>query len=458
MSFYSKQLAHDDHDSIYNIDSYWVLLVLSPIVYSLCSCAIFIVCTMKHYINNDNNRHHSVAANQNSTINTSNFTIPQKLLFLSYKFNHKSSLLLSSYLSLTIQLLILVAVLVYGWNEHCGGASGIILHWLLCMRIATLLLSYRITANQLNTNNHLYNIPLSDKAAQLGWCGIVYCVVGIVPIVYKPLYTECSINAPYLHHTLLGVVGIALVQIMVVAVLLCIMYKIKHSIQVQSNGINNNPIPTTYQSGDNAESSDTSPHQLVHTPTTSNVSQQLTIIMIRCVLRHLLIGLVVAPQLLDCQLDESDPLCGLELTYLPVTPYDTMMTDPTDVNDTCCSICLTDYINGDSIKQLSCTHKFHSSCLDHWLSIRSNCAMCRSNVSIMAMLDHCSIYSVLFNRPPHDNSTSNNYNDSVHIAINTQPQQCDLHDITPATPLGSTSTPRRYRTLDQHTGELSTVA
>ncbi|XP_021839725.1 RING-H2 finger protein ATL22-like [Spinacia oleracea] len=44
-----------------------------------------------------------------------------------------------------------------------------------------------------------------------------------------------------------------------------------------------------------------------------------------------------------------------------------------------CSICLSDYIPGDTLKILpDCLHRFHVDCIDLWLSNRATCPVCRT--------------------------------------------------------------------------------
>src|SRR3989338_202180 len=45
-----------------------------------------------------------------------------------------------------------------------------------------------------------------------------------------------------------------------------------------------------------------------------------------------------------------------------------------------CSICLQSFVPSDSIRLLKCTHYYHSSCLDTWLSQNKHCPLCRQSV------------------------------------------------------------------------------
>ncbi|XP_059664168.1 NEP1-interacting protein-like 2 [Cornus florida] len=46
-----------------------------------------------------------------------------------------------------------------------------------------------------------------------------------------------------------------------------------------------------------------------------------------------------------------------------------------------CTICLEDFKNGDNVRILpSCRHRFHSHCIDEWLSRHGSCPVCREDV------------------------------------------------------------------------------
>ncbi|RKP05620.1 hypothetical protein THASP1DRAFT_19586, partial [Thamnocephalis sphaerospora] len=42
-----------------------------------------------------------------------------------------------------------------------------------------------------------------------------------------------------------------------------------------------------------------------------------------------------------------------------------------------CSICLADYEEGETLRQLQCHHYFHQSCVDQWLHINAHCPVCK---------------------------------------------------------------------------------
>ncbi|GJP51076.1 hypothetical protein CLOM_g10245 [Closterium sp. NIES-68] len=43
-----------------------------------------------------------------------------------------------------------------------------------------------------------------------------------------------------------------------------------------------------------------------------------------------------------------------------------------------CTVCLCDFDEGDLVRSLPpCAHRFHVSCIDHWLAVRTTCPVCR---------------------------------------------------------------------------------
>jgi hypothetical protein len=50
------------------------------------------------------------------------------------------------------------------------------------------------------------------------------------------------------------------------------------------------------------------------------------------------------------------------------------------VEDRECAICLCPYEDEQPIKRLFCRHHYHSPCIDQWLSTKSTCPLCNSNV------------------------------------------------------------------------------
>ncbi|XP_008820595.1 E3 ubiquitin-protein ligase RNF6 isoform X2 [Nannospalax galili] len=45
-----------------------------------------------------------------------------------------------------------------------------------------------------------------------------------------------------------------------------------------------------------------------------------------------------------------------------------------------CSVCISDYVTGNKLRQLPCMHEFHIHCIDRWLSENCTCPVCRQSV------------------------------------------------------------------------------
>jgi Ring finger domain len=49
-------------------------------------------------------------------------------------------------------------------------------------------------------------------------------------------------------------------------------------------------------------------------------------------------------------------------------------------NQKTCNICLEDFVVGDSMRKLECSHAFHESCIDNWLARVSSCPICKKEI------------------------------------------------------------------------------
>uniref|UniRef100_A0AAZ3STC0 RING-type E3 ubiquitin transferase n=1 Tax=Oncorhynchus tshawytscha TaxID=74940 RepID=A0AAZ3STC0_ONCTS len=45
-----------------------------------------------------------------------------------------------------------------------------------------------------------------------------------------------------------------------------------------------------------------------------------------------------------------------------------------------CSVCITEYAEGNKLRKLPCSHEYHVHCIDRWLSENSTCPICRRAV------------------------------------------------------------------------------
>lgn len=48
--------------------------------------------------------------------------------------------------------------------------------------------------------------------------------------------------------------------------------------------------------------------------------------------------------------------------------------------DAVCCICLTKYEDNDQLRELPCSHFFHTQCVDKWLKINATCPLCKSEI------------------------------------------------------------------------------
>ncbi|KAM0933406.1 putative transcription factor C2H2 family [Dioscorea sansibarensis] len=48
--------------------------------------------------------------------------------------------------------------------------------------------------------------------------------------------------------------------------------------------------------------------------------------------------------------------------------------------DAVCCICLAKYVDNDELRELPCTHFFHTECVDKWLKINASCPLCKFEV------------------------------------------------------------------------------
>ncbi|KAL5470829.1 hypothetical protein EMCRGX_G028857 [Ephydatia muelleri] len=55
----------------------------------------------------------------------------------------------------------------------------------------------------------------------------------------------------------------------------------------------------------------------------------------------------------------------------------------------CCPICIEDFVLREKIVQCPCNHGYHRECLQHWLSVHSECPICKAAV-VSSTQEHCS--------------------------------------------------------------------
>ncbi len=54
-----------------------------------------------------------------------------------------------------------------------------------------------------------------------------------------------------------------------------------------------------------------------------------------------------------------------------------------------CSICTNNYVSRESLRELSCDHKFHKDCIDKWFEQNETCPLCGKNCFIKTDCKNC---------------------------------------------------------------------
>lgn len=80
------------------------------------------------------------------------------------------------------------------------------------------------------------------------------------------------------------------------------------------------------------------------------------------------------------------PSTGLDETLISKITLCKYKRGDASVHTTDCSVCLGEFRDGESLRLLpKCSHAFHQQCIDKWLKSHSNCPLCRSNITFMAV-------------------------------------------------------------------------
>ncbi|XP_004306138.1 PREDICTED: E3 ubiquitin-protein ligase RING1-like [Fragaria vesca subsp. vesca] len=61
---------------------------------------------------------------------------------------------------------------------------------------------------------------------------------------------------------------------------------------------------------------------------------------------------------------------------------ETMSTVIVTEEGTDCSICLESFKVSGEAKEMACTHRFHSDCIENWLRMRASCPLCRFTMPV----------------------------------------------------------------------------
>ncbi|XP_020572721.1 receptor homology region, transmembrane domain- and RING domain-containing protein 1-like [Phalaenopsis equestris] len=97
-----------------------------------------------------------------------------------------------------------------------------------------------------------------------------------------------------------------------------------------------------------------------------------------------------------------------------------------------CAICLEDYSVGEQLRILPCCHKFHSSCVDAWLtSWRTFCPVCKRDARMAMMNPPASESTPLFTPAAASSPILSSFRSSFHSSVAASPSA--------AIPIGSTA-------------------
>lgn len=69
------------------------------------------------------------------------------------------------------------------------------------------------------------------------------------------------------------------------------------------------------------------------------------------------------------------------INTIPRKTYSASENEAGEGNQDCCPICLAEYVEGDELRVLPCSHFMHARCLDAWLVNNPSCPSCRYSLS-----------------------------------------------------------------------------
>ncbi|CAI5476187.1 unnamed protein product [Closterium sp. Yama58-4] len=92
-----------------------------------------------------------------------------------------------------------------------------------------------------------------------------------------------------------------------------------------------------------------------------------------------------------------------------------------------CTVCLSDFNEMELVRSLPCAHRFHVSCIDHWLADRTTCPVCRVDLSTAAASDVTLVKSVTTERKVKDEIDC--------LAVRSNVPVCVINDVKVAPPV-----------------------
>lgn len=95
---------------------------------------------------------------------------------------------------------------------------------------------------------------------------------------------------------------------------------------------------------------------------------------------------------------------------------------------TCCSVCLAEYMEGDELMMLPCQHAYHKVCVSEWLQRQSQCPLCKQDV--LCLLTELGQLPITPSEGNYRELNRNNNNNHEHSIVNNGATSGDIADNT----------------------------
>lgn len=76
--------------------------------------------------------------------------------------------------------------------------------------------------------------------------------------------------------------------------------------------------------------------------------------------------------------EDHDPDADQVIANLPVIKFKREAGQQNDKLS--CTVCMSDYEEGEDLKLLPCFHRFHDKCISQWLKTQLKCPICKTSV------------------------------------------------------------------------------
>ena len=71
---------------------------------------------------------------------------------------------------------------------------------------------------------------------------------------------------------------------------------------------------------------------------------------------------------------------GAAQTEIDRLPTETLSSKTNNLTNDRCTICLSNFVDGDKVRTLPCFHVFHKECIDEWLQRNQTCPICKAPI------------------------------------------------------------------------------